>query len=63
MVTSVCLFTLPALAVKDADAEPCGMVTDVGTVAPAFELVRVTVTPPLPAGAEMVTVPIEVCPF
>jgi hypothetical protein len=56
--------TVPAVAVKDAVVAPWGMLTDAGTVTAAlFELESATVTPPLPAGDEIVTLPVSVSPF
>ena len=54
--------TVKVVIVKVADVEPFGIVTDLGT--PAFvELdARFTVTPVPPAGADSVTVPIDVLP-
>ena len=51
--------TLPAVTAKIAEAEPFGILTEVGTLSAAvFELVIDTVTPFGPAGAVSVTLPV-----
>jgi hypothetical protein len=55
--------TLEAVTVKVCDVDPCGTVTDLGTLAAVEELESDTVTPPLPAAAVSVTVPVPGCPL
>ena len=63
-VTGVELPTVPAVTVKVADVDPCGIVTLDGTLAAVlFELLSDTTAPPLPAAAVRVTVPVPVCPL
>jgi len=62
-VTGVAADTVAVLTVKVADVEPCGTVTVTGTpAAMVFELESETLTPPLPAAAVRVTVPVPDCP-
>jgi len=59
MVTSVELVTVEWLTVNLADVAPAGIVTVAGTVAASgFELLRVTITPPVGAGPDRVIVPV-----
>jgi hypothetical protein len=63
MATVVARLTFSAVTVKDPVAEPCKIVTEDGTVAAALlELASVTTIPPIPAGADIITVPAAVCP-
>ena len=56
--------TVPAVTVNVAEVEPCGIVTVEGTLAAAvFELESETVTPPLPAAAVRLTVPVPDWPL
>ncbi len=58
------MVTLPALTVKVAEVAPCGIVTVVGTLATALlELDSDTTTPPVPAAAVKLTVPVPVKPL
>ena len=51
--------TVPAVTVNVAEAWPCGTVTEAGTLAAVvLELESDTVTPPVPAAAVRVTVPV-----
>ena len=52
------------MTVNVAEVEPCGMLTVEGTLAAAeFELESETVTPPLPAAAVRLTVPVPDWPL
>ena len=52
-------FTLPVVTEKVAEVKPCATVTEAGTLAAeAFELESDTTTPPEPAAAVRVTVPV-----
>ena len=63
-VTEVAEPTDSAVTVKVVELEPAGTVTLDGTVAAeVFELVSVTVAPPVGAAAVSVTVPVAVCPL
>ena len=56
--------TVPAVTVNVAEVDPCGMVTVAGTLAAVeFELESDTVTPPLPAAAVRLTVPVPDWPL
>jgi len=55
----VALLTLPAVTEKLAAVEPCGIVTDAGTLAPAGDELRLIVAPPLGAAEVSVTVQVE----
>ena len=56
--------TVPAVTANVAEVKPCGIVTVEGTLAAAeFELDSETVTPPLPAAAVRLTVPVPVWPL
>ena len=58
-MTDVAVVTLPAVTENVADVEPCGTVTDEGTLAAAaLELDSDTATPPLPAGEVSPTIPV-----
>jgi len=58
-VTGVEVLTVSAVTKKFAEVEPCGTVTDTGTLAAAvFELESDTKTPPVPAAAVRLTVPV-----
>lgn len=51
--------TIPVDTVKVAEVEPCGTVTDAGTLAAeVFELESVTAAPPFPAAVLRVTDPV-----
>jgi hypothetical protein len=53
------VLTVPALTAKVADVEPCGTVIVDGTLAAAeLELERDIDTPPMPAAAVKLTVPV-----
>jgi hypothetical protein len=53
------MVTAPPVTEKVAAVEPCGTVTDEGTLAaPAFELKSKTMTPPAPAGDVRLTDPV-----
>lgn len=58
-VTGVELLTLPAVTENVAEVEPCGIVTDDGTIAPAGDELRFTVAPPLRAVEVSVTVQVD----
>jgi hypothetical protein len=62
-VAVVAAVTLPAVIAKFADVAPAGTATVAGTVAAACELARDTETPPLPAAALSVTVPVAEPPL
>jgi hypothetical protein len=56
--------TLPAVKVYVAEVEPCGTVTDEGTLAALeLELDNEITAPPLPAGDVRVTVAVADCPL
>ena len=57
-VTGVVVVTEDVVTEKVADVDPCGTVTDAGTVAAALELESATTAPPVPAAALSVTVPV-----
>ncbi len=58
-MTGVAALTVPAVTVKVAEVCPCGIVTVAGTLAAVvLELESDTVTPPLPAAAVRLTVPV-----
>jgi hypothetical protein len=60
----VATLTFPAVTVKTAVVAPFTIVTVAGTVAArVFELSRTAATPALPAGSEIVIVPVAVCPL
>jgi hypothetical protein len=63
ITTAVAELTIPAVAVNEAVAAPCGTVTDAGRLKVALELESVIIIPPLGAGAEIVTVPDVVWPL
>jgi hypothetical protein len=55
---------VPAVTVNVTEVEPAGTVTLNGTVAAVvLELASDTATPPVPAAAVRVTVPVAVCPL
>ncbi len=57
-LTGFATLTVPAVTENVAEVCPCGTVTVAGTVpAPVLELESDTVTPPLPAAAVRLTVP------
>jgi len=63
-VTDVAVVTLPAVTENGADVEPCGTVTDEGTLAAAaLELESDTTAPPFPAADVRVTVPVADWPL
>jgi hypothetical protein len=63
-VALVQVFTGLAVTTKVADVEPCGTITVEGTLTDAvLELESDTMTPPLPAGAVRVTVPVADWPL
>ena len=63
-VTAVAELTLPAFTVNVVEVEPAGTVTVAGTLAAgALELESDTVTPPVPAAAVRLTVPVPVKPL
>ena len=58
-VTGVAALTVPAVTMKVAEVCPCGIVTVAGTLAAVvLELESDTMTPPLPAAAVRLTVPV-----
>jgi hypothetical protein len=58
------VLTVPALTENVAEVEPAGTVREVGTVAAAvLELESDTTTPPLPAAAVKLTVPVPDWPL
>jgi len=63
-VTGVAVVTLPAVTKKVAAVAPCGTATLEGTLAAVvLELDRDTATPPIPAAAVRVTVPLPDWPL
>ena len=55
---------MPAVTVNVADVEPCGTVTLEGTLAAVvLELESATATPPVPAAAVRLTVPVPDWPL
>ena len=63
-VAAVEELTVPAVTVNVADVEPCATVTLAGTLAAVvFELESETTTPPEPAAAVRVTVPVPDWPL
>jgi hypothetical protein len=63
-VTGVEALTLPAFTVNVAELDPGGIDTLEGTLATAgLELESDTATPPAPAGAVRLTVPVPVSPL
>lgn len=62
IVDEVCVVTEIVDTVNVAVDEPAGTVTEAGTVAAVLLLVRATAVPPVPAGPESVTVPVDVEP-
>jgi hypothetical protein len=63
-VTDVGVATLPVVTENVAEVEPCGTVTDAGTLAPVeFELESDITTPPEPAAEVRVTVPVPDWPL
>jgi len=63
-VAAVEELTVPAVTVKVAEEEPCGTVTLEGTLAAVvLELDSDTTTPPVPATAVRLTVPVPVWPL
>lgn len=60
-VAGVEALTVPAVTVNVAEVDPAGTVTLAGTLAAVvLELDRVTTTPPVPAAAVRLTVPVPV---
>ena len=57
-VTNVADAIVAALAVKVAEVDPCGIVTEEGMIAPAGDELNVTVEPPL--GAALVSAIVQV---
>jgi hypothetical protein len=57
-VIEVAAVTLPVVTENVAEVEPCGIVTEAGTVALEFELESDTTAPPDPAAAVRLTVPV-----
>jgi hypothetical protein len=63
-VTSAEELAVPAVTLNVAEVEPCGITTLAGTLASmVLELESATVTPPVPAAAVRVTVPVPDCPL
>ena len=63
-VTEVAELTVPAVTVNVAEVCPCATVTEAGTVAAeVLELDSEMLTPPLPAAAVRLTVPVADPPF
>lgn len=62
-MTEVEVATVPVVTEKVADVEPCGTVTDAGTLAAAFGLESDTTAPPEGAAAIRVTVPVPDWPL
>ena len=62
-VTEVGVVTVPVATEKVADVEPCGTVTDAGTLAAVFGLESDTTAPPDGAAAARVTVPVPDWPL
>ena len=64
MVAEVAEPTLPPVTETDAEVEPCGIVRVAGTGrALGLELVSETATPPVPAGAAILTARLAACPL
>ena len=57
-MTEVATVTLPVVTENVAEVEPCGIVTEAGTVAFEFELESDISAPPDPAAAVRLTVPV-----
>jgi hypothetical protein len=57
-VTGVEALIVPVVTAKVAELEPCRIVTVDGTVTLGLELERETATPPVPAAAVRLTVPV-----
>ena len=57
-VTEVAAVTLLVVTENVAEVEPCGIITEAGTVALEFELESDTTAPPDPAAAVRLTVPV-----
>ncbi len=63
-MTEVAVVTLPVVTENAAEVEPCGTVTDAGTLAAVeFELESDTTTPPEPAAEVRLTVPVPAWPL
>ena len=62
IVTAVCAVTALVAVVNVAVVAPAATMTLAGTVAAAFELVRVTTSPPVGAPLDRVTVPADEAP-
>jgi hypothetical protein len=63
-IAGVNVFMLPVCTVNVAEVEPCGTITLEGTrAALLLELDSETVTPPVPAAAVKLTVPVPVWPL
>jgi hypothetical protein len=63
-VTEVEALTVPVVTENVAEVEPCGTVTDAGTLAAVeFELDSDTTTPPEPAAEVRLTVPVPAWPL
>ena len=62
MVAEIWVFTPVVVITNVADNCPTGTVTVAGTVAEALLEPRLTIVPPLPAGPERVTVPVDELP-
>ena len=61
-MTDVAVVTLPVVTENVAELEPCGTVTETGTLAAAeLELESDTTAPPGPADVERLTVPVLDC--
>jgi hypothetical protein len=57
-VIEVAVVTLPVVTETVAEVEPCGIITEAGTVALEFELESDISAPPDPAAAVRLTVPV-----